>query len=83
MPTVPAPCTTRAGVSHPVPTIGRLPRTGEGTVLTGQIDTQSRYRKWIKSRTRANDLDALKIYFAIKINDKWNNALRKDHTHDQ
>lgn len=52
-------------------------------MLTGQIDTQSRYRKWIKSRTRANDLDALKIYFAIKINDKWNNALRKDHTHDQ
>jgi len=32
----------------------------------------------IKKRVKANDLNALKIYFAIKINDKWNNDLRKD-----
>ena len=51
-------------------------------VRTGVIDTQNRYRKWIKSRTRANDLDALRIYFAIKINDKWNNDLRKGQHDD-
>jgi hypothetical protein len=48
-------------------------------VPTGMIDTQSKYRKWIKSRTRANDLDALRLYFAIRANDHWNNDLRKDH----
>lgn len=41
--------------------------------------TQSKWRKWIKQRCRANDLDALRLAFAIKVNDKWNNDLRKDH----
>jgi hypothetical protein len=77
---VPAPCTTHVGVSHPAPTIDRSPKRGGRIVPTGPIDTQTRYREWIKSRTRANDLDALKIYFSIRINDKWNNDLRKDHT---
>lgn len=42
--------------------------------------TQSKWRQSIKRKCRANDLDALRLAFAIKINDKWNNDLRKDHT---
>lgn len=37
--------------------------------------TQKQWRQTIKRRTRANDLDALRIYFALRINDRWNKAV--------
>lgn len=39
--------------------------------------SQGQWRKMIKRRCRANDLDALRLAFAIKINDRWNRSLRE------
>ena len=56
-------------------------RMGSGIVTTGVITTQNDWRKMIKRRCRANDLNALRLAFAIKINDRWNNDLRKGTDH--
>lgn len=40
--------------------------------------TQSKWRQSIKKKTRANDLDALRLYFAIRATDKWNSDLAKE-----
>jgi hypothetical protein len=40
---------------------------------------RSDWQRTVKRRCRANDLNALRLYFAVKINDKWNNELRKAH----
>lgn len=75
--------TTRADASHPALTTSHPHRMDNGTVTTGMIvtpTTQSKWRQTIKRRCRANDLDALRLSFAVKINDKWNDDLRKDHS---
>jgi hypothetical protein len=41
--------------------------------------TQKEWRRLIKRQCRANNLDALRIAFAIKCNDRWNRELRDWH----
>lgn len=40
---------------------------------------RSQWQRTIKRRCKANDLNALRMYFAIKVNDKWNNDVKEVH----